>query len=135
MQTENSWWLPLEDEGRMTVWEGAGRISWATEVCYSLICAVAVCDHACCQDPLICTLKLQHSVYFAVVQPLRVLCFIAPSCPTLRDPMDCSPPSSSARGDSPSKNSGVGCHALLQGIFPTQGSNPGLRIVGRSFTN
>ena len=25
--------------------------------------------------------------------------------------------------DSPSKNTGVGCHALLQGIFPTQGSN------------
>ena len=26
--------------------------------------------------------------------------------------------------DSPGKNSGVGCHALIQGIFPTQGSNP-----------
>ena len=24
------------------------------------------------------------------------------------------------------KNAGVGCHALLQGIVPTQGSNPGL---------
>ena len=29
--------------------------------------------------------------------------------------------------DSPGKNTGVGCHALLQGIFPTQGSIPGLR--------
>ena len=28
--------------------------------------------------------------------------------------------------DSPDKNTGVGCHGLLQGIFPTQGSNPGL---------
>ena len=28
--------------------------------------------------------------------------------------------------DSPGKNTGVGCHALLQEIFPTQGSNPGL---------
>ena len=28
--------------------------------------------------------------------------------------------------DSLGKNTGVGCHALLQGIFPTQGSNPGL---------
>ena len=27
--------------------------------------------------------------------------------------------------DSPGKNTGVGCHFLLQGIFPTQGSNPG----------
>ena len=26
--------------------------------------------------------------------------------------------------DSPGKNTGVGCHALLQGIFQTQGSNP-----------
>ena len=28
--------------------------------------------------------------------------------------------------DSPGKNTEVGCHFLLQGIFPTQGSNPGL---------
>ena len=28
--------------------------------------------------------------------------------------------------DFPGKNAGVGCHTLLQGIFPTQGSNPGL---------
>ena len=26
--------------------------------------------------------------------------------------------------NSPGKNTGVGCHFLLQGIFPTQGSNP-----------
>ena len=48
------------------------------------------------------------------------------SCPTFCNPMDCSPPGSSVHGDSPHKNTGVGCHALLQGIFPTQGSNPGL---------
>ena len=29
-------------------------------------------------------------------------------------------------GGSLGKKIGVGCHALLQGIFPTQGSNPGL---------
>ena len=40
--------------------------------------------------------------------------------------MDCSPPGSSVHRDSPGKNTGVGCQALLQGIFPTQGSNPGL---------
>ena len=38
---------------------------------------------------------------------------------------DCSPPGSSVHGDSSGKNTGVGCYALLQGIFPTQGSNPG----------
>ena len=51
---------------------------------------------------------------------------VAQSCPTLCHPMDCSLPDSSVHGDSPGKNTGVGCHALLQGIFPTQGSNPGL---------
>ena len=40
--------------------------------------------------------------------------------------MDCSPPGSSVHGDSPGKSTGVGCHTLLQGILPTQGSNPGL---------
>ena len=37
--------------------------------------------------------------------------------------MDCSLPGSSVHGDSPGKNTGVGCHFLLQGIFPTPGSN------------
>ena len=55
-----------------------------------------------------------------------VLCFDTHSCPTLCDPMDCSLPDSSVHGDSSGKNTGVGCHARLQGIFPTQGLNPGL---------
>ena len=41
-------------------------------------------------------------------------------------PMDYSSPGSSVHGDSPGKNTGVGCHALFQRIFPTQGSNPSL---------
>jgi len=40
--------------------------------------------------------------------------------------MNYSPPGSSVHGDSSGKNTGEGCHFLLQGIFPTQGSNPGL---------
>ena len=48
------------------------------------------------------------------------------SCLTLCNPMDCSPLGSSVHGDSPGKNTRIGCHALLQGIFPTQRSNPGL---------
>ena len=40
--------------------------------------------------------------------------------------MDCSPPGSSVHEDSPGKSTGVGCHALFQGILPTQGLNPGL---------
>ena len=54
------------------------------------------------------------------------MCLVTQSCPTLCDPMDCSPPLSSVHGDSPGKNNGVGCHTILQGIFPTQGLNPGL---------
>ena len=45
---------------------------------------------------------------------------------TLCDPMDYSPPGSSVHGDSPGKHTGLGCHGLLQEIFPTQESNPGL---------
>ena len=44
----------------------------------------------------------------------------------LSDSMDCSLPGSSVHGDSPGQNTGVGSHSILQGISPTQGSNPGL---------
>ena len=43
-----------------------------------------------------------------------VLCLVAQLCPTLCDPMDYSLPGSSVHGDSPDKNTGVGCHALLK---------------------
>ena len=55
-----------------------------------------------------------------------LLCLATQSCLTFCKPMDCSPPGSSVHGDSPCKKTGVGCHALLQGVFPTQGLNPGL---------
>ena len=45
---------------------------------------------------------------------------------TLCDPVGYSPPGSSVQGDSPGKNTGVGCYVLLQGVFPSQGLNPGL---------
>ena len=53
-------------------------------------------------------------------------CLVTQSCLTLHDLMDCSPPGSSVHNDSPGKNTGVGCHALLQGVFPTKGVNVGL---------
>ena len=53
-------------------------------------------------------------------------CEVAYSCPALCDPMDCSLPGSPVPGDSPGKNTGVVCHALLQEIFPNQELNPGL---------
>ena len=59
------------------------------------------------------------------------MCLVTQSCATLCDPTDCSPPGSSVHGDSPGKDTGVGCHALLQGIFPTQGSDTGLLHCGQ----
>ena len=56
-----------------------------------------------------------------------MLFLVAQSCPTLCSPMGCSPPD----WDSPSKNIGVDCHALLFGIFPTQGSDSGLLHCSR----
>ena len=50
---------------------------------------------------------------------------VTKSCPTLCDPMDCSPPAPLSMEFS-GKNTEVGCLFLLQGIFPTQGSNPHL---------
>ena len=60
------------------------------------------------------------------------VCIVTQSCPTLCNPMDCSTPWTAARqaplsvGFFPGKNTGVGCHALFQEIFPRQESNPGL---------
>ena len=53
-----------------------------------------------------------------------VLCLVAQLCPTLFDPMDWDLPGSSVHEDSPGKNTGVVCQALLQGIFPALGIKP-----------
>ena len=55
-----------------------------------------------------------------------VLCLVTQLYPTLCNPMDYSLPGSFVHGDSPGKNTGVGSHALLQGISLIQGSNSGL---------
>ncbi|CAI9162998.1 unnamed protein product [Rangifer tarandus platyrhynchus] len=57
------------------------------------------------------------------------MCLVAQSGLTLCKPMDCSPPGSSVHGDSPGKNTGVGCHAFLQ---PTAGDLPNPGIEPRS---
>ena len=64
--------------------------------------------------------KKKNSLVIYLVCPRVFSCFSQP-CPALCDFVDCSPPSP---WDSPGKNMGVGYHALLQGIFLTQGSNP-----------
>ena len=53
---------------------------------------------------------------------MNVKALVAQLCLALCNLVDCSLPGSSVHG----KNTGVGCHGLRLGIFPTQGSNPGL---------
>ena len=55
-------------------------------------------------------------------------------CLTLCDPMGYSLPGSSVHGNFPGKNTGVGCHALLQGIFPPRDWTQVSCIAGRFFT-
>ena len=55
---------------------------------------------------------------FLFLQFTFSVCLVTQSCPTLCNPMDCSPPGSCVHGDSPGKDTGVGCHALLQGDLP-----------------
>ena len=75
---------------------------------------------------LLGTLQFNSFVECLGFWSLLCVCLFAQLCLALWDTMDCSLPGSSVHGDYPGKNTGVGCHALLQGIFPTQGLNPGL---------
>ena len=76
------------------------------------------------QGSNLCCLHLLH--YRLILYPLSHLgmLFSDQSCPILCDPMVCP-------WNSLGKNTGVGCHSLLQGIFLTQESNPGLLLCGR----
>ena len=68
-------------------------------------------------------------ILFTRIAPWTYACMPAKLlqlCLTLGNAMDCSPPGSSVHGDTPVKNTGVGSHCLLQGIFPTQEWNVGL---------
>ena len=67
---------------------------------------------------------LRYIKYIHAATLNAVLCLVAQSWPTLCNPMDCSPPEASVHGASPGKNTGVGCHALFQGIFPNPGIKP-----------
>ena len=66
----------------------------------------------CLKQPIILDPSYCVSIFIAfILSKMKV----TQSCPTLHSPWI-----------SPGQNTGVGSHFLLQGIFPTQGSNPGL---------
>ena len=67
------------------------------------------------------------STMLQIMVQARIVCVYAKLfqlCPTLCNPMDHSPTRFLCPWGSPGKNTGVGCYALFQRIFPTQGSNP-----------
>ena len=78
--------------------------------------SLCVCVFVCVQCVSVCSLCVQ--------------CVCVLSRSVTSDPLQprglYSPPGSSVHGDSPGKNTEVGCHSHLQRIFPTQGLNPGL---------
>ena len=91
------------------------------------------CQEACCSQkekrgmgffsfPFLRTKKIKRTVSKPEHSWSEVK--VVQSCPTLCNPMDCSP------WNSPGKNTGVGSLLLFQGIFPTQGSNPDLLHCG-----
>ena len=65
--------------------------------------------------------KILIELLYGPIIPLLGICVLccavlsAQSCPTLCDSVDCNPPGSSVYGDSPGKNTRVGCHL---GIYP-----------------
>ena len=73
---------------------------------------------------------------FPTVEYCIALCLVVQLCLTLCDPMDCSPPGSSVHGDSPGKNTGVGCHAMLssRGSSQPRDQTQVSRIAGGFFT-
>ena len=67
-----------------------------------------------------------HSFMSNGVRLKSSMCLVAQLCPTVCSPMGRGAWQATVHGDPPGKNTGVGCHIFFQGIFPTQGLNPGL---------
>ena len=63
-----------------------------------------------------------------ITQLNNCCCLVAKMCPTLLQPCRLSPTRLLCLWDFPGKNIRVCYHFLLQGIFPTQRSNPGLLV-------
>ena len=75
-------------------WPHLDTECYCKTVCCRLHSILKLCARACS--------VVSNSLWLCGLEPARLLC----------------------PWDSPGKNTGVGCHFLLQGIFPTQGSNP-----------
>ena len=79
----------------------------------------------------LCFILFSLSSFTSFVRFISICCFhclVAKLCLTLR-PSGQWPARLLCPWDSPGKNTGVGCHDLLQAFFPTQGSNPCLSCL------
>ena len=75
----------------------------------------------------VCSYSVSVYIYTNTAIDITMCCPVL-ICSAMSDSTDYGPPVSSVHADSPGKNTGVGCHILLQGIFPTQGLNPELLV-------
>ena len=93
---------------------------------YTLFLIPKPCSLTCSQEQALASVSFYHPFIDLRIIYHRAVLFSRSVVSDSFDPMDYSPPGSSVHEDSPGKNTGVRCRALLQGILPTQGSNPGL---------
>ena len=106
------------------------RRSFLGVLCCTMFCSASYWTCTMCY--VICMLVAQKYTSSLIYVHVFVLIYILVSvfgCSGVSDslqPHGLQPARLLCPWDSPGKNPGVGCHALLQGIFPTQGSNPGL---------
>ena len=110
-----------------------GQIKWAQMACWLLRATQQIVQARCLCSGHLHTCEHQGTSFWGwnyykdswnyrnFLSLVHVCAKSLQLCPTLCEPMDCSPP-----GSSPGKNSGEGCHVFLQGIFLTQGLNPSL---------
>ena len=118
----------------ITCWErdvrifyyNCGTISFFSSFNFCFICFKAVFLQFLCLPDELCCFHCQIFFFISgfILCLCAYVCLVIKLCPTLCQRMDCSPLGSSVLGISPGKNTKVCYHALLQGIFPTQGSNP-----------
>ena len=89
-------------------WTGSGFFTtWATTETHVCIYVISIYLY-------------KYNVFVCIY----VVCVVTKLCPILCNPIDCSLPRLLCLWDFPGKNTGVGCHFLLQGIFPARALNP-----------
>ena len=109
-----AWKTPWTEERGRPMGLQRGRHDWATSLHFT--------DYSDHNVITFCACVLSH---FSRVSYSTVAHRLYMNCSS----MDCSPLVSSIHRDSPGKNTGVGCHALLQGFFLTQRLNPHLSLT------